>query len=102
MKPVQAACFALLASAFVLAAILIVGIDQKSQDNTVNANGQNIVDNNFQLMTAQTRGVEESLFVLSGNVIVVYTPDVGQQELEPKAVIRMADLFGGGGGGGGR
>ena len=97
MKPIQAACFSLLASAFVLAAILVVGLGQNSQDNAAMADGQNVAGQNFQLMTARTRGEgdnsEESLFILVGDKIIVYTPNVGQQELEPKTVVTMQQLF---------
>lgn len=101
MNNTQTACFALLASAFLLAAILIVGIGTKSQDNTAQADGQVVTQTGFTLMTARTRGTppnaEESLFILdSGSgVILVYKPNVGQRGLEPVAVVRMNQLFGG-------
>jgi len=100
MNNTQTACFSLLASAFLLAAILVVGIGQKSQGNTAQADGQVVTQTGFTMMTARTQGGEgnatESLFILdSGSgVILVYKPDVGQGELEPVAAIRVGDLFG--------
>ncbi len=105
MNRTQTACIALLASAFVLAAILIVQIDRKAQPNTAQADGQNIYLQTFQMMTARTRGDgtkgEESLFILdnSSGVLLVYAPNVGRKQIDPVTAIKLADVFGGGGGG---
>lgn len=97
MNSIQTACFALLASAFLLAGILVVRIDQKSQANTAQAD-QVITQTGFTMMTAVTRGGqggEESLFVLDSNrgVLIVYTANVGNKRLNPTAAIKMADIF---------
>ena len=107
MNRTQTACFALIGSAFVLAAILIVQVDRKSQSNTAQADGQVIAQPAFTMMTARTRGGagqggDESLFVLDNNsgVLIVYNPNIGRKQLQPVTAIRMTDVFGGGGGGG--
>ena len=102
MNRIQTACFCLLASAFVLSAILIVQIDQKSAANAAHAD-QVIAQPAFTMMTARTRGGgddgpgEESLFILDNNagVLVIYAPDVSNKQLKPIEGIKMKDLFGG-------
>lgn len=96
MNRIQTACFILLASAFILSAVLIVRLDESAPDNTAHAEGQNVVMPPMQLMTAVTRNGEESLFILDNNkrVIVVYTPNVGRKAIDPKAVIKLDDIFG--------
>lgn len=97
MNNIQTACFAMLASAFLLAGILVVRIDQKSQANTAQAD-QVITQTGFTLMTAVTRGGEggeESLFILDSGrgVLIVYTPSISNKRLEPTAAIKMSDIF---------
>ena len=100
MNRIQTACFCLLASAFVLSAILIVRIDQKAAPNAAHADGQVISQPAFTMMTARTRGgqddSDESLFILDNNagVLVVYAPNVGRKQLTPIAGIKMAEIFG--------
>lgn len=99
MNRIQTACFCLLASAFVLSAILVVRIDQQAAPNAAHAD-QVIAMPAFTMMTARTRGNqgggEESLFVLDNNagVLVVYAPNVGRKQIEPIQGIRMSDIFG--------
>lgn len=100
MNHIQTACFCLLASAFVLAAVLVVRVDQQAAPNAAHAD-QVIAQPAFTMMTARTRGGdngpgEESLFILDNNagVLVVYAPNVGKSQIEPIQGIRMADIFG--------
>ena len=101
MNRIQTACFCLIASAFVLSAILLVRIDQKAAPNAAQAD-QVIAQPAFTMMTARTRGGgdgdvgEESLFILDNNagVMVVYAPNVSRKQLEPIAGIRMSEIFG--------
>lgn len=99
MKPIQTACFCLIASAFVLSAILIVRVDEQAAPNTAYGD-QVIAQPAFTMMTARTRGSqddgEESLFILDNNagVLVVYAPNVGRKQIEPIAGIKMTDIFG--------
>ncbi|MFK7790674.1 MAG: hypothetical protein AB8C95_14425 [Phycisphaeraceae bacterium] len=99
MNRIQTACFCLIASAFVLSAILVVRIDQQAAPNAVQAD-QVIAMPAFTMMTARTRGGqddgEESLFILDNNagVLVVYAPNVGRKQIEPIQGIKMSDIFG--------
>jgi len=99
MNRIQTACFCLIASAFVLSAILIVRIDEKAAPNTAQAD-QVIALPAFTMMTARTRGSqgdgEESLFILDNNtgVLVVYAPDIGKKQIVPIRGIKMSDVFG--------
>ena len=108
MNRTQTACFALLASAFVLAAILVIQLDRKAEANAAHADGQNVLQTTFQMMTARTRGNQgggdESLFILDNTkgVLIVYVPNIPRERLEPVTAIKMDNIFGGGGGGGGR
>lgn len=102
MNRIQTACFALLASAFVLTAILIVRVDEKAAANTAQADGQVVNQPSFTMMTARTRGGggndvgEESLFILDNNrgVLLVYVPDVAGNKLAPVYKMEMKKLFG--------
>lgn len=101
MNRIQTACFCLIASAFVLSAILIVRVDQQAASNSAHADGQVISQPAFTMMTARTRGGgngpgEESLFILDNNagVLVVYAPNVARKQIEPIKGIKMTDVFG--------
>lgn len=97
----KTACFALLASAFLLAGILIIRIDQKAADNAAHAAGQVITQPAFTMMTARTRGGdgdvgEESLFILDNNsgVLIVYKPVLGSRKQLERVLARdMKSLF---------
>jgi hypothetical protein len=100
MNRIQTACFCLIASAFVLAAILVVRVDQQSAPNAAHAD-MVIAQPAFTMMTARTRGsvgegIEESLFILDNNrgILLVYTPNVGREQLEPITAIKMSSIFG--------
>jgi len=103
MNRIQTACYCLLTSAFILAAILVLRIDATTPDNTADAN-MVVNQPQFSLMTARTRGTEESLFVLDSNngKVVVYAPNLSRERLEVVVGIDLAqDVFGGNGNGGG-
>lgn len=100
MNRTQTACFALLASAFVLAAILVVRIDEKSAANTASADGQVIAQPAFSMMTARTQGAagnagDESLFILdnASGSLIVYHPNVARKQLEPIMARKMNQVF---------
>lgn len=99
MTRIQTACYALLASAFVLAGMLLVQLP--SMSNTAEASLV-ISRNNFTLLTAKTRSNEESLFVINNATdrLLIYTLDLGRKRIELSGTANLADLFSAGRGGG--
>lgn len=83
MNAIQTACCCLIASACVLAGLLVVQISERTEPNTAEA-AQVIARENFTLLTAKTRDSEEALFVLdnSTGVLLVYALNVSGKQLE--------------------
>lgn len=103
MTRIQASCYMLIASAFVLAGLLLSNIgsplDTPARAELLLKSG------NATLLTASSDEDEESLFLLDGNRgrLLIYTPNVNRDELELRQSIPLSRLFGnavGGGGGG--
>ena len=99
MNHVQLACYGLIASAFILAALLLVqtGQEQSAQADMV------IARDNFTVLTAQTANDEEALFMLdnaTGN-LMIYAMERGQLRLVGGQNIGQA-FNGGNRAGGGR
>jgi len=92
MKPIETACYSLIASAFILAGLLIVQIS--ATPNTAQADLV-IARENFTLMTAKTRSKEESLFVLNNSTsrLLIYSLDVGRDRLELAGGADLAEIF---------
>jgi len=101
----QLACYALIASAFVLSGMLVAQL--QLQPNQAEA-GMVLKDNNFSVMTANTAEDEEALFVLDNTSqrVLIYSQDIVRKRLELVGQANLAQMFGnaggGGGGGGGR
>ncbi|MFW5682849.1 MAG: hypothetical protein ACOC1G_07575 [Phycisphaeraceae bacterium] len=107
MTRIQASCFMLIASACVLAGLLISSIgsplDSPAQAEMLLKSG------NATLMTASTNDSEESLFLLDGNRgrLLIYTANINDNELELRQSLPLSRIFGdavgaGDNGGGGR
>ena len=99
MTRTETACYALIASAFILAGLLFVQVSQ-----TPNAAEASMVitRDNFTLLTARTRTGDESLFIINNNTskLMIYNLDVGRKNLELASVTDLSRVFSGGGGGG--
>ena len=81
MKRIETACYALIASAFLLAGLLVFNLGR--EENA--AYGSLIIArDNFSLMTSRTSSGEEALFVLdnASGRLFVYTLDIGRKRLE--------------------
>jgi len=109
MKQTSLACYALLASAFILAGLLVFSISDQLESE---AEARMVISEPaFTLMTSQTRENEEALWVLDNRaaIILIYRmelrgADKGRLELAAAVNLRGDNLFGGGGaaaGGGG-
>ncbi len=93
MNRTQTACYALLASAFVLAGLLLVTVTERHA-TPVQAD-QVVADGGITFLTAQTRTGQESLFVLANatGILNVYTLDVGRQRLDLAGSRSLNQLF---------
>ncbi|MEX0653588.1 MAG: hypothetical protein WDZ31_06385 [Phycisphaeraceae bacterium] len=103
MNRIQLACFSLVASAFLLAGLLVVQLGDRHDAGLSSAayGGQVIARENFTLLTATTREDEEALFVLenSSGRLVIYRLDPARNELQLAGGADMNRVFGQRGGG---
>lgn len=105
MNRIQLACYSLIASAFLLAGLLVA---QLGNPLGAPAHAEMVLArDNFVLMTALTRSGEEALFVLDNNTgrLVIYRLDISKRELELAGGVDLPAIFGGAssvGGGRGR
>ena len=99
MTRLHTACWALTASAFVLAGLLLFTAAQHTRATEAHA-AQVIARDNFTLMTAETRNDEEALFVLdnASGALMVYRLDITEEVLEPAAGLMLEEIFREGGG----
>lgn len=93
--PHPAAGYALLASAFVLVALLAVLWAPRLQTPEAQA-AQVISRDNFTLMTAKTRGSEEALFVLDNTqaMLLVYNLNISSKRMELVGGRKLNQIFG--------
>ena len=99
MTRIEVACYALLASAFVLAATLLVSLDARWEAEA--RASLVIARDNFTLLTAKTREVEEALFVLdnANQRLLIYRLDLGRKQLQLARASDVTQLFQQGGAG---
>lgn len=92
MTRIETACFGLIASAFILAGILIVQIS--AMPNTAEASLV-ITRDNFTLLTARTRNGEESLFVVNNNTsrMLIYTLDIARKRIVLSGGADLTEVF---------
>jgi len=92
MTRIETACYALIASAFILAGLLLVQVS--GRPNTADASLV-ISRENFTLLTAKTRSNEESLFIINNatNRLLVYRLDLARKRIELSGGADLADLF---------
>jgi hypothetical protein len=97
MTRIETTCFGLIASAFILAGLLIVQV--ASVPNTAEAS-MVIAGNDFTLLTAKTRDKEESVFVINNatNRLLIYTLNLSKKRIELVGGADLANLFSQGGG----
>ncbi len=104
MNRIHTACWCLIASAIVLSAMLVTRLS----DNVRNDAEASLVisRDTYSLMTAKTRGDEESLFILdnSSGMLLVYNLNVQRGRMELANGLQLNEYFdrvsrGGGGGG---
>jgi len=99
MSRIQVACYSLIASAFILAGLLVTQIESNP------ARGEMVIsEEDFALMTARTRPGEEALFVLDNTVgrVLIYRFAAGQDNIELTRTVNLNQWLAGDGGRGGR
>lgn len=94
MNRIQTACYCLMASALVLAGLLLVELGQRVEPNAAEAE-MVIARENFTLMTADVRSGEEALFVLDNGTgtLLVYRLDVARGAMVPADGLRLEQIF---------
>ncbi|MEM1208893.1 MAG: hypothetical protein AAF586_05475 [Planctomycetota bacterium] len=93
MDRTTAACYALIASAAVLAGLLVFGLDRRWASE---ADASLVIArNNFTLLTTQTRNSEEALIVLDNTTgsLLVYRLNVPRKQLEAIAGYDLQRIF---------
>lgn len=92
MNRIQTACYGLIASAFILAGLLIVQLS--SMPNTAEA-AMVITRDNFTLLTAKTRSSEEALFIINNitSRLLIYSLNIGQKRMELAGGADLNELF---------
>jgi hypothetical protein len=96
MNRTALACYALIASAFMLGALLLHHLNQRGVDLTSTAEAELIVDrDDLSVLTAKTTEDEEALFILdrSGRLLV-YKVDLARDRLTLAAREDLSRLFG--------
>ena len=98
MNRIQLACYSLIASAFVLAALLMVQIQHRQLTIEQQADAAMVINRDtFTIMTAQTKDDEEALFVLDNlsQKLMVFKYDEKKKSVRilQDGVIDLAALF---------
>jgi len=92
MNRIQIACYGLMASAFVLAGLLVSALPRLENQ----AQAQLVVNrDNITLMTARSRLNEQALFVIENNSqrLLIYTLDIGRRRLNLAQGLDLATAF---------
>lgn len=108
MNKIHYACFALIASAFVLSGMIVMQLSGRVVGEAYA--GEAILRDNLTAVTAQSRDGEDALFVVDSisERLMVYRLEAARRRMELVAQANLADVFaqvpGGApaGGGGGR
>lgn len=92
MTRTETACYGLIASAFVLAGMLLIQLS--SMPNTAEASLV-IARDNFTLLTAKTRSNEESLFIINNltDRLLIYKLNLARNRIELAGGANLAEIF---------
>ncbi len=93
MTRTQLACYSLMASAFLLAGLLIVNLPDRLAPQ---ANAAMVLNKDtLTLLTARTRSDEEALFVLDSlnAKLLIYRLDIGKKQIELAGTADLTQLF---------
>jgi hypothetical protein len=93
MNRTHLACYSMIASAFVLAGLLLVSLPERL---VTSAEASLVLNKDtLTLMTARTRPDEEALFVLDGlsEKLLIYRLDIAKKQLELVGAADLAEIF---------
>ena len=96
MNSIQASGFALICSAVLIAAALLVTLNQKGQSLDPQAQAEMVTTtNNLSFLTTRTNAGEEALFVLdnTGARLLIYKTDLSKKRLELVGFEDLKKLF---------
>ncbi len=96
MNSIQTTCYALFASACVLAAALFMTLSQKNQSLDSAAHAEMVLNaNNLSFLTTRTNAGEEALFVLDNTSarLLIYKTDLAKKRLELVGSEDLKTLF---------
>lgn len=93
MNRLQYACFALIASAFVLAGMLVMQMSGRLVQPAYA--GEAILRDNLTAVSAQSREGEDALFVLDSisERMLIYRLEAGKKRMELMASVNLAEVF---------
>lgn len=94
MTRIHTACYGLIASAFVLAGLLVADLGRQGGSQ---AHADMVIARpTFAMLTAQTRTDEESLFLLdnASGALLVYRLDVSDDQIELANAVDLGRIFG--------
>lgn len=95
MKPIEIACYGLLASAFVLAGLLVVQLQQRTL--LPEAEAELVLTRGpITALTVRAREDDEALFILHNTAqrLLIYRTDLGRRQLQLKQNINVGAMFG--------
>ena len=94
MNQIQLACYSLIASACILAALLVVNMENKQILSSADADLV-IASQSMTLMTTKTQANEESLFVLDNNshMLLIYRLDIARDRIDLAGSQDLRKLF---------
>jgi hypothetical protein len=95
MTRTQLACTSLIASAFLIGALLVVSLSSRFNLESQAQATMVIAGDNVTLMTAKTRKTEEALFVLdnANGRLMIYRTDLPKKQLQLRQAIELETLF---------
>lgn len=96
MKRTELAGYGLMASAFLLAGLLIVQLSGSGSLTPTAQAEMALTHGNLTVMTAQTKSNEEALFVMDNinQELHIFTLDIGKQRLRRNTTKRLDRIFG--------
>ncbi len=96
MKRTELACYGLLASAILLAGMLVVQLQNHSSLTSSADAAMTLTRGDLSIMTARTKDNEEALFVMDNisGTLHIFTLDINKRRIERSQTRQLNKLFG--------